>query len=378
MSQGARTKVVVRLLPPFLTEDGFKETIGAWLDATNWFTYYKGKLSALEIRHSCAFLNFKDPADVIRFKYAFDKHVFVSDKGAQYRCSVVYAPNQRVARGKGLRDNKEGTVEKDAEYKEFLARLESGTTTIDRQLEEPQGGGGGLTAPVETALMAYLKGKRAAMKKSSTGHSVNKKSKKKEVKPKPKTQETSQAPNSTASQQRAGSTVNLDKKSKDLQKKNSRRQFVKGNAKGVEPAPKVVEKRKANPKKNEVKPLVPAEVKVIKILKRSSNETGTDTTTKQSQPLQSTNIKAATRLDKDEKPKRGEGRGVASREQRGGGRGGRRQQRGRGEGRGEGQRGRGASGSTVPGRKAAGTETKNAPTVVLRPPPGLTKSTVEK
>ena len=43
MAQEARCKVVVRLLPPWLTEDAFKELIGDWLEATDWFSYWKGK-----------------------------------------------------------------------------------------------------------------------------------------------------------------------------------------------------------------------------------------------------------------------------------------------------------------------------------------------
>jgi len=43
MVQETRTKVVVRLLPPSLTEAGFKNVIGEWLEATDWISYWKGK-----------------------------------------------------------------------------------------------------------------------------------------------------------------------------------------------------------------------------------------------------------------------------------------------------------------------------------------------
>lgn len=399
MSQGARTKVVVRLLPPFLTEDGFKETIGAWLDATNWFTYYKGKSNALEVRHSCAYLNFIDPSDVIRFKCAFDKHVFVSDKGAQYRCSVVYAPNQRLARGRGLRDSKEGTVEKDAEYKEFLAGLESGTGIISTS---GGGGGGGQrvaeerlsqgapinTVPVETALMAYLKGKRAAMKKLSS--SEMKKSKKKDIKAnakskvhaQAKSKQNLQASDSTTTQQRAGSLLKSDKKFKDSQKKSTEKGIDKKAVPEVAPR-QVLERRKSssasnNNRKKEGKPLVQAESKVVKILRRPSNEvTGVDveapiSAVPKSHSPQTTIVKPATKRDADEKTKRGEGKRVASQEQRGEGRGGRQGGRGRGRGR-----GRASSGpKRNPGSEPSGSET-NVPTVILRPPPGLRKRTAE-
>ena len=43
MTQDVRTKVVVRLLPPSLTEDAFKEVIGEWAEACDWLAYCKGK-----------------------------------------------------------------------------------------------------------------------------------------------------------------------------------------------------------------------------------------------------------------------------------------------------------------------------------------------
>jgi len=44
MASEFRTKVVVRLLPHSLSEDAFKEVIGEeWLQACDWFSYWKGK-----------------------------------------------------------------------------------------------------------------------------------------------------------------------------------------------------------------------------------------------------------------------------------------------------------------------------------------------
>ncbi|KAH7624441.1 hypothetical protein Ndes2526B_g00641 [Nannochloris sp. 'desiccata'] len=169
MVQETRTKVVVRLLPPSLTEDGFKNVIGEWLEATDWISYWKGKPSAPVLNHSRAYLNFKDPSDVFRFKAAFNGKNFITDKtGQQYRCVVEYAPYQRLARRKGRHDNKENTVEKDEDYREFVARLEAGPELLpsaEVQLQQKEAatavGDGGTAGPTQTALMQYLKEKRA-------------------------------------------------------------------------------------------------------------------------------------------------------------------------------------------------------------------------
>lgn len=125
--------------------------------------------SAPVLNHSRAYLNFKDPSDVFRFKAAFNGKNFITDKtGQQYRCVVEYAPYQRLARRKGRHDNKENTVEKDEDYREFVARLEAGPELLpsaEVQMQQKEAatavGDGGTAGPTQTALMQYLKEKRA-------------------------------------------------------------------------------------------------------------------------------------------------------------------------------------------------------------------------
>ncbi|KHN22614.1 Regulator of nonsense transcripts 3A [Glycine soja] len=46
--------------------------------------------------HSRAYIDFKCPDDVFEFTEFFDGHVFVNERGAQYKVIVEYAPSQRV------------------------------------------------------------------------------------------------------------------------------------------------------------------------------------------------------------------------------------------------------------------------------------------
>ncbi|KAL6774082.1 UPF3 [Auxenochlorella protothecoides x Auxenochlorella symbiontica] len=153
-----RTKVVVRHLPPSLSEDAFKSAVQEWLDRSNWSAYYQGKVSAKEHVHSRAYLNFKDPADALRFSAAFNGNLFVSDRGAHTRAQVEYAPFQRVPRATNRRDPREGTIEKDAGYRAFLKSLDEETQTKPSALPAPQ-------PPMETdaltPLVLFLKEKRA-------------------------------------------------------------------------------------------------------------------------------------------------------------------------------------------------------------------------
>jgi regulator of nonsense transcripts 3 len=63
---------------------------------------------------SRAFLNFNSPEAVYDFKARFDGHVFVSTRGTQYRCSVEYAPFQKVPTAHPKKLAMEGTIHKGA------------------------------------------------------------------------------------------------------------------------------------------------------------------------------------------------------------------------------------------------------------------------
>ena len=68
--------------------------------------------SLKRIKHSRAYLNFPDAAEVYKFRAQFGGHAFVNKKGAQYKCTVEYAPYQKVPRDKAKEDSREGTYEK--------------------------------------------------------------------------------------------------------------------------------------------------------------------------------------------------------------------------------------------------------------------------
>jgi hypothetical protein len=61
---------------------------------------------------SRAFINFNTPQDVMDFKARFEGHLFVSSRGTQYRCTVEYAPFQKVPSTRTKKLPMEGTIEK--------------------------------------------------------------------------------------------------------------------------------------------------------------------------------------------------------------------------------------------------------------------------
>lgn len=79
--------------------------------------------TSLDQKHltfSRAYIDFDNPDDVIEFAELFNGHVFVNEKGTQYKFIVEYAPSQRVPKQLCKNDGREGTIYKDPEYLEFL------------------------------------------------------------------------------------------------------------------------------------------------------------------------------------------------------------------------------------------------------------------
>ncbi|KAJ0011329.1 hypothetical protein Pint_33106 [Pistacia integerrima] len=199
-----RTKVVVRSLPPAITQAMFIEQIdGVFAGLYNWVSFRQGKtrrvnacglwklefnwpssrrgvdiavskgvrilLSLSQKHQSCsrAYIDFKRPEDVLEFADLFNGHVFVNEKGAQFKAIVEYASSQRVPKQWSKKDGREGTILKDPEYLEFLefiAKPVENLPSAEIQLErkEAERAGAAKEAPIVTPLMDFVRQKRAA------------------------------------------------------------------------------------------------------------------------------------------------------------------------------------------------------------------------
>lgn len=168
-----RTKVVVRHLPPSLSQSSFFEQIdGRFSSRYNWSSFRPGKSSHKNQRYARAYLNFNSHDDVFEFAEFFNGHVFVNEKGTQYKAVVEYAPSQRVPKSNAKKDGREGTIYKDPEYLEFLEQIAKPVENLpsaDIQLERREAERSGVQeAPIVTPLMEYVRKRRAA--KSSNQH----------------------------------------------------------------------------------------------------------------------------------------------------------------------------------------------------------------
>ncbi|XP_022727405.1 regulator of nonsense transcripts UPF3-like isoform X1 [Durio zibethinus] len=163
-----RTKVVLRHLPPAITEAMLVEQVdSAFAGRYNWLSFRPGKSSQKHQSYSRAYIDFKRPQDVLEFAEFLNGHVFVNEKGAQFKTVVEYAPSQRVPKQWSKKDGREGTIFKDPEYLEFLeflAKPVENLPSAEIQLERREAERAGVPkgAPIVTPLMDFVRQKRAA------------------------------------------------------------------------------------------------------------------------------------------------------------------------------------------------------------------------
>ncbi|XP_048231525.1 regulator of nonsense transcripts UPF3 isoform X2 [Ricinus communis] len=167
--QAEKTKVVVRHLPPTISQGSFLEQIDVVFSGRyNWVSFRPGKSSQKHQSYSRAYIDFKRPEDVIEFAEFFNGHLFVNEKGTQFRAIVEYAPSQHVPKQWSKKDGREGTIVKDPAYLEFLEliskpaeNLPSAEIQLERR-EAERAASAAKDAPIVTPLMDFVRQKRAA------------------------------------------------------------------------------------------------------------------------------------------------------------------------------------------------------------------------
>ncbi|KAL8114780.1 hypothetical protein AgCh_021585 [Apium graveolens] len=163
-----RTKVVLRHLPPTITQAMLVDQIDArFANRYKLISFRPGNTSAKHQIYSRAYIDFQKPEDVIEFADFFRGHVFVNEKGTQFKTVVEYAPSQRVAKRLPRKDGREGTIYKDPVYMEFLesiAKPIENLPSAEIQLErrEVERAGAAKDSPIVTPLMQFVRQKRAA------------------------------------------------------------------------------------------------------------------------------------------------------------------------------------------------------------------------
>ncbi|XP_058404545.1 regulator of nonsense transcripts 3A isoform X3 [Diceros bicornis minor] len=116
----ALSKVVIRRLPPSLTKEQLEQQLRP-LPAHDSFEFFTADLSLYPHLYSRAYINFRNPDDILLFRDRFDGYIFIDSKGLEYPAVVEFAPFQKIVKNKlKKKDAKTGSIEDDPEYKKFL------------------------------------------------------------------------------------------------------------------------------------------------------------------------------------------------------------------------------------------------------------------
>nr|CAD7399175.1 unnamed protein product [Timema cristinae] len=157
------TKVIIRRLPPSLTEESFLEHIKP-LPSTEHFYFVKAEKRLKQNAFSRAYIKFVKQDDIWQFKERFDNHPFIDNRGAEYRAVVEFAPFQGVPVNDWKQNNgcKVGKLENDRKYLDFLEYQDSEDedVTVNRPFQEyfPQENNNNKSKT--TPLLEYIKDKR--------------------------------------------------------------------------------------------------------------------------------------------------------------------------------------------------------------------------
>ncbi|XP_006159756.2 regulator of nonsense transcripts 3A [Tupaia chinensis] len=156
-------QVVIRRLPPSLTKEQLEEQLYP-LPAHDYFEFFAADLSLHPHLYSRAYVNFRNPDDILLFRDRFDGYVFIDSRGLEYPAVVEFAPFQKVAKKKlKKKDAKTGSIEDDPEYKKFLEMYcveEERTTNPETLLGEMGAKTRELLARRTTPLLEYIKNRK--------------------------------------------------------------------------------------------------------------------------------------------------------------------------------------------------------------------------
>ncbi|XP_068124328.1 regulator of nonsense transcripts 3A isoform X2 [Hyperolius riggenbachi] len=162
--KAALSKVVIRRLPPSISKEQLEEQLHP-LPAHDYFEFCSADPSLYPHLFSRAYINFRNPEDILLFRDRFDGFIFIDNKGQEYPAVVEYAPFQKVSKKKlKKKDTKAGSISEDLEYKKFLenycADEEKICANPETLLGEIEAKTKELIARRTTPLLEYIKNRK--------------------------------------------------------------------------------------------------------------------------------------------------------------------------------------------------------------------------
>lgn len=120
-----QSKVVIRKLPPDLTEEKLLEALSD-VPSYSYFYFTAGDPGLGVLSFSRAYFAFTDESSILPFRDKYDGLYLESESGAKYRAVVEFAPYQGIPkRQKRKPDARIATIEQDLDYQAFVEAAET-------------------------------------------------------------------------------------------------------------------------------------------------------------------------------------------------------------------------------------------------------------
>ncbi|KAL2869171.1 putative nonsense-mediated mRNA decay protein Upf3 [Aspergillus lucknowensis] len=219
-----RLKLVVRRLPPGLTQEEFETALGAeWKSGAgrvSWYLYKPGKVSkdpAKPSRPSRAYLNLISSdhisalSDKVRGASFSDALNTASDPVLLGPPSLEFAPYAKIPGSRVRKDARQGTIDQDPEFIQFLESLTQ-PVTKSAPIETTTEGEDKKEAVTTTPLVQYIKEKKANKAKEAANKSSRNRSERESKSDKALSKKLLQRPEKEASQ--PAGAEKTDKKSR--------------------------------------------------------------------------------------------------------------------------------------------------------------------
>ncbi|KAL6719530.1 hypothetical protein ACLMJK_003771 [Lecanora helva] len=173
-ASSARLKIIIRRLPPGLTQIEFEDALGIdWKfgqDKVDWGVYKAGKISkdpAKASRPSRAYFHVRKQEFISLLSDKIRNTTFTDAKGTSKDStllgtpSVEFAPYGRVPNGRPRKDARQGTIDQDPEFIDFLESLTNPITKTTNVDQENEVAGKSKEKVTTTPLVQFLKDKKA-------------------------------------------------------------------------------------------------------------------------------------------------------------------------------------------------------------------------
>ncbi|KAK3343862.1 Smg-4/UPF3 family-domain-containing protein [Lasiosphaeria hispida] len=173
-------KVVIRRLPPGLTEDEFVTILGdAWKignGKVDWLTYWPGKTSQHPSKPSMpsrGYLHVKKRDELLSLSEAVRTAVWHDAKGTHTDSSLVFPPvvefaiYKKTPSDRKRSDGRQGTIDQDPEFMTFLESLANPDAHKEGESDHGAEDNAKAEKPTTTPLIEHLREKKAAKAKET-------------------------------------------------------------------------------------------------------------------------------------------------------------------------------------------------------------------